>query len=183
MPTPKNKKVLTKIPLRFWCDASGDVRKFSNNEGLTLSALSVKLKMGGSAALFVCTRTQLPGIDMPCACWVLPTKLKPAMTPFLSPLKWVEPTCRERKAKRLQVGRNPSAISSTHTPAWLLNEWKWVSCRHSAGLPLLPYRPGCTLVRRTCWMRRSKWHHETATAGGWGARGRHTHAGSAHLFW
>lgn len=51
-----------------------------------------------------------------------------AMTPSPSPLQRVGPTCREWKGKRLQVGCNPSAINSTHTPVWLLNEWKLVSC-------------------------------------------------------
>lgn len=65
-----------------------------------------------------------------------------AMTPSPSPLQRVGPTCREWKRKRLQVGCNPSAINSTHTPVWLLNEWKLVSC-----LPLC-WAPGpCVSAR------------------------------------
>lgn len=64
------------------------------------------------------------------------------MSPSPSPLQRVGPTCREWKRKRLQVGCNPSAISSTHTPAWLLNEWKWVSC-----LPLC-WAPGPSVSTR-----------------------------------
>lgn len=155
MAPPKNRKVLTQYQPRLWYETFRDVGRFANGESLTLSTISVKLKTGSCTVLLWLHKNWLTrhlGVHQirlwSWAFWIPLSRLKLGIKLFLSSAKsWANV---QRGGKRLQVGCNPNAISWTHMPAWLINEWKWVSHSHSkAELQVFLGRPGCTPVRVT----------------------------------
>lgn len=153
---PKNRKVLTQYQPRLWYETFGDVGRFANEESLTLSTISVNLKTASCTVLLWLHKNSLTRHLrvhqirlLSWAFWISRSRLKLGIKLFLSSVKsWAN--MQRGGEKWLQVGCNPSAISWTHTPAWLINEWKWVSRSHSkAELQVLLGQPGCTPVRVT----------------------------------